>query len=280
MSHSYTFREKVSIFDKRYGLGRIEFLLSTNWLNLLLTIYLNFRSFPFLQAIRLPIFVYGSPRIYNLVGSMKMTCKKITPGMIKFNYVMPGAPNCTSGKSEINNEGTILFNGRGEIGTGTKIRVALGATLKIGNRFKITDMCNVGCLNSIVLGDDTWIVHRSQIFDSNYHFIEDLNTRKIPKMTKYVVIGKRCWICNSVSVCAGAVIPDNTIVASSSLVSKDYSNIPPYSLLGGVPAKVIKVGVRWLKKGTLQNEVTNFYKYNSEVCFVNNHPVERDIEEQ
>lgn len=280
MKFKYSTNEIISLLDRKYGLGKLERLLFTNWFNIFLTIYINFRSFPFKQAFRLPIFVYGRPRIYGLSGNMFMTCKKISPGMIKFNYVMPGAPNSTSGISELYNEGLILFNGSGEIGTGTKIRVAFRAKLKVGKRFKITDQCNIGCLNSIEIGDDSWIVHRTQVCDSNYHYVENLNTNEIPYIkSKSISIGKRCWICNSCDITGGAIVPSGTIVASHSLVSKDYSSLPPFSIIGGIPAKLISTGVRWIKSGPLEREIINYYELNPEGCFINSHPVEFDIEE-
>lgn len=266
----YTIREVLSLIDRRYGLGRLEYVLSLNWFNPFLTIYVNLRSFCISEAIKMPLFIYGWPRIYSLSGSMKMDCNRIVPGMIKFNQVMAGAPNCTSFKSEIYNEGSIVFRGSGEIGTGTKIRVAFGATLNIGNRFKITDMCNIGCLNRITIGDDSWIVHRCQVCDSNYHFVEDLSSHAVPHMTKQISIGQRCWVCNSSTIVGGAVIPDDVIVASNSFCSKDYSDTPPYSMIGGIPAKIIKQNVKWIKKGELESKVTSFYAKHRDETFYNN----------
>lgn len=260
IKRKYSFNQLLSRIDQKIGLGKLEYLLSTNWFNPFLTLYFNLRSFPFRQAIYFPIFVYGHPRIYGLSGKMKIEGNKVKTGMIRFNMVMPGAPCNNSVNSEIFNEGTIIFHGKGEIGTGTKIRVAFNAELNIGHNFKITDMCNIGCLKKITIGDESWIVHRCQIFDSNYHYIENMNNHSIPFMAKEVVIGERCWICNSSSIMPGVIIPNNTIIASNSLVTKDYRSIPEYSIIGGVPAKLISNGYTWLKSGCLQNKVAEFYK--------------------
>jgi len=57
-----------------------------------------------------------------------------------------------------------------------------------------------------------------------------------------IIIGDNCWICNTSSISAGAIIPDNTIVTSNSLVNKDFSAIEKNSIIGGIPAKLIKTG--------------------------------------
>lgn len=37
----------------------------------------------------------------------------------------------------------------------------------------------------------------------------------------------------------GTVIPDHTIVSSNSLCNKDYSDVPQFSIIGGIPARLI-----------------------------------------
>ena len=155
----YTLRECIRWFDMKYGLGALELLLASNWLNPFGTLYLNLRSLPFMQAIKMPIFVYGRPRFYCLSGKMLIK-GKVIPGMIHFNQTKPGSPSNMGVQSEINNRGTILFHGKGLIGTGNRIYVSFGTTLSLGNLFKITDMCNIGCTSGIVIGEQSWVVHR------------------------------------------------------------------------------------------------------------------------
>lgn len=52
-----------------------------------------------------------------------------------------------------------------------------------------------------------------------------------------VHIKRGAWIAVSVVVLPGVTIGENTIVAAGSVVTKD---IPAYTIVGGVPAKVIK----------------------------------------
>lgn len=52
-----------------------------------------------------------------------------------------------------------------------------------------------------------------------------------------ITIGNNIWIGRNVIILDGVSIGDNSIVATGAVVTK---NIPPFSVIGGVPAKIIK----------------------------------------
>jgi acetyltransferase-like isoleucine patch superfamily enzyme len=260
------FRTLWIIIDTRYGIGRLESLLCSNWFNPFATFWLNFRSFPLKQAFRFPVFVYGMPRLICLSGGM-VIIGEIHCGMIALNKTRHGAPSNMSLKSEIFNAGQIIFHGRGEIGTGNKIVVAQHAKMEIGAYFKIADMCNIGCFSSISIGAQSRIAHRCQIFDSNYHYVANFARGVVPRYTRPMVIGKGCWVCNTTTINGGTVLPDFTIVASNSLVSKDYSNIPIGSMIGGTPAKLIASGFRRVENELIEKRIMQY---------LNEHPTEEN----
>lgn len=262
----HSLKELFSLIDAHYGLGALETLLARNWLNPLYTLWLNLRSFPFRQAVRLPVLVYGHPRLYCLSGDMRIV-GSVSFGMIKFNQTRSGAPNLASVQSELNNRGHIVFHGKGYIGTGTKIVVSAGKTLELGNSFLIADFCNIGVFNNVIIGEQSWIVHRCQILDSNYHYVADFEKRIVPGYTKPIRIGKGCWICNSSTITGGAVIPDYTIVASNSLVGKDYSHLPANSLIGGIPAKHITTGLLRVMNPEMERTIADFYREHPDLVF-------------
>lgn len=53
----------------------------------------------------------------------------------------------------------------------------------------------------------------------------------------YSVIGNDVWIGANVIVLAGVKVADGAIIAAGSVVTKD---VPPYAIVGGLPAKIIK----------------------------------------
>ena len=52
-----------------------------------------------------------------------------------------------------------------------------------------------------------------------------------------VTIGNDCWIGENVFVVGGVEIGDGAVVLAGAVVTKD---VPPYAVVGGVPAKVLK----------------------------------------
>lgn len=255
----YTLKEFLKILDSRYGFGFIERMLFCNWFNPFATLWLNLRSFPINQALKFPVWCYGQPRFYGLSGTMRVE-GHVMSGMIRFNQVKYGAPSNMSVQSEIQNQGLIIFRGQGLIGTGNKVVVGCGAVLDIGKNFKITDMCNIGCFCEIRIGEQSRIVHRCQVFDSNYHYVVNFARGVVPNHIDPIHIGKGCWICNSSTITGGTILPDYTIVGSNSLVNKDYSNIPESSMIGGIPAKLISTGFRKVENSRIESEIAHYYQ--------------------
>ena len=62
-------------------------------------------------------------------------------------------------------------------------------------------------------------------------------------MSRPIIIGDKVWIGMRATILKGVVIGDGAIIAAGAVVTKDVS---PGTLVGGVPAKLIKKDVIWL----------------------------------
>lgn len=73
-----------------------------------------------------------------------------------------------------------------------------------------------------------------------------INKGKLAYRNAPVVIENNVWVGNGVSIMKGTYLPAYTIVASNSLVNKNFKEMGEHCLIGGVPAKFITNGVERL----------------------------------
>lgn len=127
----------------------------------------------------------------------------------------------------------------------------------LGRRSVVESFC---CINNavgdVIIGDNTRIgLHTTVIgpveIGSNVNLAQGivvtaLNhnftdcTRRIDEQgisTAKVTIGNDVWIGANATVLPGVTIGNHSVVAAGAVVTKD---VPPYSLVGGVPAKILK----------------------------------------
>lgn len=221
-------------------LNRIEKIWHVPTPRLLNTLFFNFRMCDWQEAIKMPIFIYGKTQITRTSGKVGFETS-ITPGMIKWGYDWGYR---SVGKTRIRIEGNIVFRGKARILQSSDIAVFNEAKLIIGDNNLICENVLIYCLKRIELGDNVQITFQTSIMDSDFHYIVDKKTRSITPKSKKVIVGNNVWIGNRATIKKGTIIPDYTIVAASySLLTKDYSAIPPFSILGGIPARLLKSGV-------------------------------------
>lgn len=95
----------------------------------------------------------------------------------------------------------------------------------------------------IIFKGNTAAAERLTIHTGNHarvlgKFITEINDSNKPNgYDSDVIIEKDVWIGSNVTILAGVTIGRGATIAAGAVVNKD---VPPYSIVGGIPAKVIK----------------------------------------
>ncbi len=226
------------------SVGKLSKLFQHNWWAIF---YFNLKMLPFRQAVKLPFDFYRGVSLRNLTGKVKLSSDNIHRAMIRIGG--RGSEMFPRTQTIVDIEGNVVFYGSAELGCGSLLRVYNGAVVTFGDRVRIGAYTKVICQESITFGSEIDVSWESQIFDTNFHYMEDTATGKRTKLTQPVVIGSYNWFGNRVNIMRGTKTPDYTILASNSMTNKDYTDIPPYSLLAGTPAKLVKTDVRRMFEG-------------------------------
>lgn len=120
--------------------------------------------------------------------------------------------------------------------SGCRIGILKNATLTLGNGYINFDS-KIYCYNNIKIGNKVFISEGVTIIDSDVHNINNRDNVSAP-----IVIGDNVWIGINATILKGVSIGDGAIIAAGSVVTKD---VPPRTLVGGVPAKIIKENIEW-----------------------------------
>lgn len=110
----------------------------------------------------------------------------------------------------------------------------------IGNNVGLGSHGHYGSgLGGLEIGDDT-IIGNYVSFHPENHIFSDLNVpiRLQGVNGKGIKIGKNCWIGAKATFLDGTILGDGCVVAAGAVVKGEF---PSYSVIGGVPAKIIKM---------------------------------------
>ena len=109
-----------------------------------------------------------------------------------------------------------------------------GVNLHIGKNVFFNSGCRFQDQGGIYIGDNTMIGHNVVLATINH----DLNpANRGTNLPKPIHIGRNVWIGANATVLPGVTIGDNAVVAAGAVVTK---NVPENTVVGGVPAKVLR----------------------------------------
>lgn len=120
----------------------------------------------------------------------------------------------------------------------TGVYTNIGEGLEIGNNVGISDNCYIQVRGKVVIGDDVIFGPNTYIFSENHNFHnKNILIRKQGVIRKGVVIEDNVWIGAGVIILDGVRIGKGSVVSAGSVVNK---NVNDYTIVGGVPAKLIR----------------------------------------
>jgi acetyltransferase-like isoleucine patch superfamily enzyme len=111
--------------------------------------------------------------------------------------------------------------------------------VKIGKNCYIGAYCNIRPVDKeIIIGKGVQIAQFVSIIGANHRY-EDRNLKISPDnlVSEKVVIEDNVWIGANAVITPGVTIGKGVVIGAGAVVTKD---VPPFAVVGGVPAKVIK----------------------------------------
>ena len=114
-------------------------------------------------------------------------------------------------------------------------RVIIGKNVSFGYH------CHIGCVNEVVIGEDTLIA--SHVFISDHSHGDSSEESKLGAPVERPLvssgptrIGSCVWIGEGVCVLSGVTIGDGAVIGANAVVTRD---VPPGAIFAGIPAKKI-----------------------------------------
>jgi acetyltransferase-like isoleucine patch superfamily enzyme len=145
---------------------------------------------------------------------------------------------CPGVKLEIGRDATLRIGRWAWIGHGCKIRVHEGE-VDIGAKTVIGQECTISAFQHVSIGRECIIADRVMMIDFDHGVTEVERPIRLQGIYKRDVrIGHNVWIGYGACILRGVTIGDNSIVGTSTVVTKHF---PANAVLAGTPAAVIRM---------------------------------------
>ena len=208
---------------------RINFLVS-----LPVTIYFNFKHFPFRQAIKLPVFLC-MPKIlgkghYSIEGAVRT-------GMIKLGFPLVSVYKRKG--IVLENNGKVVFKGSACLGGNSGIAVGEKGSLIFGDKFSNLTGGKFICYHSLIFGKAVRVGWNTFICDTDFHTLKTPDGSFHTKGFGPIKIEDEVWIGSYCKILKNVVIPSRCTVATGTILTKKVE-CEPYSLIyngGGIKVK-------------------------------------------
>ncbi|MAY64090.1 MAG: hypothetical protein CML29_17945 [Rhizobiales bacterium] len=222
------------------------------------TIYFNLRSMPLRTAVKLPVYIHTHTEFSSLSGSVEIR-GPVRRGMVRIGKRVDRGQGVTI----IRNLGLLILHDGVTVMQGCDFYIGPEGVLDIGARARIRENVLICASTLVRIGELTGIAYQTTIADNDFHYVLDTETGAAGNCKAAIIIGARNWIGSRTVIKKGTVTPDDLIVASSySVLGKDYTqSVPPFSVLGGIPARLLKTGARRVFNVESETELHRHYMH-------------------
>lgn len=110
--------------------------------------------------------------------------------------------------------------------------------IALGDHVNINERCTLDGNGGLEIGDYVWLAQNVTILTAAHHFgRRDILLREQGNWNGRVTIGRDSWLGVNVVVLPGVTIGEGAVVGAGSIVTHD---VPPYAVVAGVPARVLR----------------------------------------
>ncbi len=139
---------------------------------------------------------------------------------------------------QIGRKGRIEFGRFVWIGDGTKIRCHEGV-VEIGDKTVFGQECTISAYQRVRIGEQCVIADRAMFIDFDHGITEVERPIRVQGIYKRdTVVGSNVWVGYGACVLRGVRVGDNSVIGTNAVVTSD---VPANAVVGGVPAKVIRM---------------------------------------
>jgi acetyltransferase-like isoleucine patch superfamily enzyme len=114
-----------------------------------------------------------------------------------------------------------------------RLAVKRGGKLIIGDNVRLNGPI-ISASNEIRIGNNCRIAPQVYLMDGDFHAVED---RLAAGKSRPIIIEDDAWLATRCMILKGVTIGKGAVVAAGSVVTKD---VPPYTMVAGIPAKPVK----------------------------------------
>jgi len=205
------------------------------------SVVFNFKYFPFKTAVKLPVLISNNIYLHKMGGKVTIN-GPIKTALIQIGYGKVGISDFKRARGIWQVFGEVVFNGRAFIMHGCKINVGEKGKLTFGENFNMSTEVAIVAEKQITIGNNSGISWESLVMDTDFHHIFDENGQ-VFNHPKEVIIGDNVWVGCRCTILKGANLPDGSIIAAGSLVTKKL--VGNNSIFGGNPMRVLKENITW-----------------------------------